>query len=57
MMVTRQIYNENYSTPVVVRSYYTRASIEPRWDLDALEACKIAEPRHEGAILGTPWSP
>lgn len=33
MLVTRQIYNSNYTTPVVARSYYTRVSIEPRWDL------------------------
>lgn len=33
MLVTRQIYNANYSTPVIARSYYTRVSTEPRWDL------------------------
>lgn len=33
MVVTRQIYNSNYATPVVARSYYTRVSVEPRWDL------------------------
>ncbi len=33
LLVTRQIYNANYATPVVVRSYYDRVSIEPRWDL------------------------
>ncbi len=33
MLVTRQIYNANYATPVVVRNYYTRVSTQPRWDL------------------------
>jgi uncharacterized protein YcfJ len=33
MLVTRQIWNQNFATPVIVRSYYTRVSTEPRWDL------------------------
>jgi hypothetical protein len=33
MLVTRQIYNENYRTPVRTRAYYTRTSTQPRWDL------------------------
>lgn len=33
MLVTRQIYNENYRTPVRTRAYYTRTSNQPRWDL------------------------
>jgi hypothetical protein len=33
MLVTRQIYNQNYRQPVITRSYYTRVSTEPRWDL------------------------
>ena len=33
LVVTRQIYNANYRQPVVTRSYYTRVSTTPRWDL------------------------
>ena len=33
MVVTRQIYHANYRQPVVTRSYYTRVSTEPRWDV------------------------
>jgi hypothetical protein len=33
MLVTRQIYNANYGQTVRTRSYYSRVSTEPRWDL------------------------
>jgi len=42
MLVTRQIYNQNYRQPVITRSYYTRVSTEPRWDL------------YSGTTTGTP---
>jgi hypothetical protein len=46
MVVTRQIYNANYSTPVRTRAYYTRTSNQPRWDLYNGSSTSTYDPRN-----------
>jgi uncharacterized protein YcfJ len=46
MMVTRQIWNQNYATPVIVRSYYNRVSAEPRWDVYTATPGSTYDPRN-----------
>jgi uncharacterized protein YcfJ len=45
MLVTRQIYNANYRQPVITRTYYTRVSTEPRWDVYNANAAGNYDPR------------
>ena len=48
LLVTRQIYIANSRQPVVTRTYYTRVSTEPEWDLYAGDTNNMSyDPRYD----------
>lgn len=51
LLVTRQIYIANNRQPVVTRTYYTRVSTEPEWDLYAADAADLSyDPRYDSRV-------